>query len=109
MSRVPWHLFQARQTQAHLIVALLEQSKGHPVGGDEFMAVRAVFSRLVSKQKPTGAYALTAVRQAGRPEVYLAFENRDDAQKFASTVNAKSTGDYPGWASQRAFQLDGST
>jgi hypothetical protein len=73
MSRVPWHLFQDRQPQAHLIVALLEQPEG-PVGGNELTAARAVLKRLVSKQKPVGDYATTLVRDTGRPEVYFAFQ-----------------------------------
>jgi hypothetical protein len=63
--------------------------------------------RLVRKQDPAGDYAAAVVRDAGRPEVYCAFEDECDARKFAAAVNAKATGSYPGWASQRGFELDG--
>jgi hypothetical protein len=44
-------------------------------------------------------------RDAGRQEIYLAFEDDSDAKEFAAAMNAKTTGSYPGWASQRVFQL----
>jgi hypothetical protein len=106
MSRVPWHLFQDRQPRAHLVVGAVAQADG-PVGGDELKGVQVVLKRLVTSQKPARDYAATVVRDAGRPEIYLAFEDEGDARKFASAVKAKATGSYPGWASQRAFQLDG--
>ena len=103
MSRVPWHLFEARQARAHLVVARIDG----PVPGDPLKAVQAILRRLVIRQKPAGDYAVTVVREAGRPEVYLAFEDPADALKLAGAVTAGVTGAYPGWASQRAFELDG--
>jgi hypothetical protein len=105
MSRVSWHLFQDRQPRAHLIVAVIALADG--VAGDELTAAQSVLLRLVRKQKPAGAYASTVVRDAGLQEIYLAFEDDGDTKEFAAVVNAKATGSYPGWASQRAFQLDG--
>jgi hypothetical protein len=61
----------------------------------------------VSKQKPRGDYAATVARDAGRPEVYFAFDDEGDARKFAAVLEAETTAKYPGWASQRAFDLDG--
>ena len=103
---MPWHLFQDRQPRAHLIVAAVAQAAGPP-GGDELSEVQLVLKRLVTNQKPAGDYATTVVRDAGRPEIYLAFEDEGDARKFAATVEAGPTGSYLGWASQRAFELDG--
>jgi hypothetical protein len=102
MFRVPWHLFEARQARAHLVVARIDG----PVAGDQLSAVQALLRRLVSSQKPAGDYAVAVVREAGRPEVYLAFEDPADALKLAGAVTAGATGAYPGWASQRAFELD---
>jgi hypothetical protein len=65
-----------------------------------------VLKRLVSTQKPTGDFA-TIVREAGHPELHLAFEDENDARKLAAVVAAKPTRGYPGWASHRAFQFDG--
>ena len=106
MPKVPWHLFQDRQPRAHLVVGAIAKPDA-PVGGDELTEAQVVLRRLVNEQKPAGDYAATLVRDTGRPEVYLAFDDEDDARKFASVVKAKATGSYPGWASQRAFQLDG--
>jgi hypothetical protein len=78
-----------------------------PVASDELKGAQVVLKRLVTSQKPAGDYAATVVRDAGRPVIYLAFEDEGDARKFAAAVKAKASGSYPGWASQRAFQLDG--
>jgi hypothetical protein len=108
MSRVPWHLFQVRQQRAHLVVGAVAKAGGQ-VGSDELTAAQSVLKRLVRKQDPAGDYAATVVRDTGRPEVYFAFEDEADARKLACAVKAKATGSYPGWASQRAFQLNGAT
>jgi hypothetical protein len=103
---VSWHLFQNRQEQAYLVVAFINQAEGLP-GGSELSGVHGVLKRLLSKQKPTGAYALTVVRDAGRPEVHLAFEAESDARQWVTCVQAQPAGSHPGWASQWDFQLDG--
>jgi hypothetical protein len=87
-------------------VAAVAQAAGPP-GGDELSEVQLVLKRLVTNQKPAGDYATTVVRDAGRPEIYLAFEDEGDARKFAATVEAGPTGSYLGWASQRAFEMAG--
>jgi hypothetical protein len=46
---------------------------------------------LVRIQKPASYYATTVVRDAGRPEVHLAFEDKGDAQKLADAVEAEAT------------------
>jgi hypothetical protein len=46
------------------------------------------------------------VRDAGSPEVYVAFNDEADARKFAASVQAQPIATYPGWASQRAFKMD---
>ena len=106
MSRVPWHLFQDRQPRAHLVVGAADQAEG-PVAGDELKTFHSLLTRLVAKQEPAGDYAATVVRDAGRPEVHFAFEEQAAAQQFAAAVKAEATVSYPGWASQRAFELDG--
>jgi hypothetical protein len=106
MSRVPWHLFQERQQRAHLVVGVVVQAHG-PVGSYELTAAQSVLTRLVRKQEPGGDYAATVVRDGGRPEVYFAFENESDARKLAAAVQGEATDSYAGWATQRAFQLDG--
>ena len=104
MSRVPWHQFEDRQLQAHLVVGVLAQAEG-PAGGDELNAVQKLLNRLVRQQKLGGDYASTVVRDTRRPEVYFAFVEEADARKFGDSVQAQTTDTYSGWASHRAFDL----
>jgi hypothetical protein len=106
MSKVPWHLFQDRQPRVHLVVDVMAQADG-PTALNDSTAALAILRRLARKQKPAGHYAATVVREAGWPEVYFAFDDEADAQKFAASVQAEPIGNYPGWASQRAFEMDG--
>jgi hypothetical protein len=106
MSRVPWHLFEGRQPQAHLVVGAIVQADG-PAGLSDSTAALAVLRRLARQQKPAGDYAATMVREVGWPEVYFAFDVEADARKFAATLEAGPSGTYLGWASQRAFEMDG--
>jgi hypothetical protein len=104
MSRVPWPEVLHRQSRAHLVVGVVAQAEG-PVGGDELTAVRNLLNRLVRQQELHGGYAATIVRDTGRPEVHFAFVEEADARKFGDAVRAETTDTYPGWASQRAFDL----
>jgi hypothetical protein len=47
------------------------------------------------------------VRESGWPEVYFAFNDEADAERFAASVQAEPIRSYPGWASQHAFEIDG--
>jgi hypothetical protein len=105
MSKVPWHLFKERQHRAHLVVGAIVQA-ARPAGLSVSTAALAVLRRLARKQKPAGDYAATVVREAGWPEVYFAFNDEADAQKFAASVQAEAIGSYSAWASQRAFEID---
>jgi hypothetical protein len=88
MSRVPWHLFEDRQPQAHLVAAMLNAG---PTGADpDSREAQLVIVRLVRAQKPVSYYAATVVRHTGRPEVHLAFEDKGDARKLATALKAKA-------------------
>jgi hypothetical protein len=106
MSKVPWHLFQDRRQRAHLVVGAIVQADG-PAGLSDSTAALAVLRRLARQQKPAGDYAATVFREAGWPEVYFAFDEEADARKFAASVKAEPIARYPGWASQRAFEMAG--
>jgi hypothetical protein len=114
MSRVPWHLLQERQQRvqerqqrAHLVVAVLRADQ---LGGEPNpRAAQIVLARIVKIQKPSSYYATTVVREAGRPQVQLAFEDKGDARKLAATVEAEPTNTYPGWATEWTLQLDSAT
>jgi hypothetical protein len=107
MSRVPWHLFKDRQPRAHLVAAVLRAA---PTAADpDPREAQGVLVRLVRAQRPASYYATTVVREAGRPEVHLAFEDKGDARKLADAVEAKATTNYPGWATEWTLQLDSAT
>jgi hypothetical protein len=88
MSRVPWHLFKDRQPRAHLLVAAIEADRSV---GPDLQEAQSVLQRFVRRQKPSIDYATTVVREAGRPEIYLAFDDEDDARKVAAAVKAEAT------------------
>ena len=88
MSRVPWSQFLHRQSQAHLVVGVVAQAEG-PAAGDELKEVQNLLNRLVRQQKPSGDYASTVVRDAGRPEAWFAFDDETDARKFGDAVQAR--------------------
>jgi hypothetical protein len=104
MSKVPWHHFQKLQPRAHLLVGVMPPDQSFGTG--EMRAVQNVVLRLIGKQRPSGRYSATVVHDAGRPEMYFAFENEADAEGLAAIVKATATRLYPGWASQQAFCLD---
>ena len=72
-------------------------------------AAQIVLARIVKIQKPSSYYATTVVREAGRPQVHLAFEDKGDARKLAATVEAEATNTHPGWATEWTLQLDSAT
>jgi hypothetical protein len=107
MSKVPWHLIQDRQSRAHLVVAVLRADQ---LGGEPNpRAAQIVLAGIVNIQKPSSYYATTVVREAGRPQVHLAFEDKGDARKLAATVGAEPTNTYLGWATAWTLQLDSAT
>jgi hypothetical protein len=99
MSRIPWHFFQDHQPRAHLVVGTIIQAEG-PAGLEDSTAALAALRHLATQQKPVSDYAATVIREAGWPELYFAFDDEADAQKFEPIES------YPGWASQRAFEID---
>jgi hypothetical protein len=105
VSRVPWPIFQERQARAHLVVGVLVEvaEAGH---GDQLEIAQYVLKQLVSNQKTRRDYASTVAGDGGRPELYFAFDNEADARRFAAVLEAGTTDKYPGWASQRASDLN---
>jgi hypothetical protein len=110
MPRVPWHTFKHRYPQAHLVAASVRAAQ--LVGSPDLKAAQTTLERFVKTLAPVGDYATTIVRDTGRPEVYLAFADERDARILADAVDAVdarvSHGDA-GWASERAFRLDGAS
>jgi hypothetical protein len=105
VAKVPWHLFQERKPRAHLVVGAIFEAN-EPAGLADSTAALAVLRRLARKQDPAGDYAAAVMRDAGWPEVYFAFNEEADAQKFAAAVEAEPIERLAGWASRRAFEMD---
>jgi hypothetical protein len=107
MSRVPWRLIQGRKPRAHLVVAVLRADQ---LGGEPNpRAAQIVLAHILKIQKPSSFYATTVVREAGHPQVHLAFEDKGDARRFAATVEAEPTTTHSGWATEWTLQLDSAT
>jgi hypothetical protein len=107
MSKVPWQLIQDRHPRAHLVVAVLRADQ---LGGEPNpRAAQIVLAHILRIQKPSSFYATTVVREAGHPQVHLAFEDKGDARRFAATVEAEPTTNRSGWATESTFQLDSAT
>jgi hypothetical protein len=65
-----------------------------------------LIERLLEIIRPHGRYAVTLLREAERPVVYCAFEDKADADRLAGAIHARDTAGRPGWASQRMFRLN---
>ena len=65
--------------------------------------------RLLDALHPAGRFAFKRDLDdaRGRYVLLVAFEQEDDAKAFAHTLDAESTADYAGFASQRCFTFDG--
>ena len=101
MSRQSWHVFEARRAPAHLVVAVLQADGPGP------KHAQLVLERLLRQGHPTGAYATTIVRESGRPEIFLAFEEERDARTLGDALQAAETDRIPGWMTRRMVELDG--
>ena len=107
MPKLSWLAFRHSHPHAHLVAASVRTAT--LVGSPDLKIAQADLGRFIKKLAPAGDYATAIVREAGRPEVYLAFAEEDDARKLADALQATATRRYAGWASQRAFHLDGRT
>lgn len=125
MQKMAWSTFLARHpaSRRHLVVAGVPIDSDEDLGSRHLQTLHGRLSKLVTRLAPEGAYSLTIVRQAGAPEIHVAFEKRDDAERLAGAVGARldtvspdtvppddsSPGGSPGWASRRFFLLDEAT
>ncbi len=98
MPKLSWDEMMDRHPAGHLVVGELE--------GPATISKR-LLEKLLKRLALSGDYSLCATKEAHGPVVQVVFARKDDADKFAEGVNAaRSARMYPGWASQRAFDLD---
>jgi hypothetical protein len=83
---------------AYLIVASVE-------AGEHAQTTRNLLVRLIRALGTKGGFSIAVNRQHGYA-LLCGFELTEDADRLAAAVNAKPTGKYGGWKSQRTFKLD---
>jgi|SRR5215218_1922398 len=92
----------------HLVVAHLQQQAGKErFERADIRGVQMMLKRLFAKLSLSGHYAIRIERSRGITELMCAFEAERDADDAARTVGAATTAPYPGWHTQRSFELDG--
>lgn len=83
---------------AYLIVVLVE-------AGEHARPTRNLIVRLIRALGTKGEFSIAVNRQQGYA-LLCAFELEEDADRLAAAVNARPTGDYGDWKSQRSFKLN---
>lgn len=107
MPQVTWQRFTKDTSELHIVVGALPAGTAGERGVRRRDTYREeLMGRVVAALKPRGRWALTSVSDAGGNEVRVAFGGRADAERVAVVVNARGTGRYAGWASQRRFIFD---
>jgi len=100
MPKLPWSEMIGLYPGGHLVVGYL------PMGANAVRPARTV-RRLIERLRPRKAWAVSTRQEVHGPALYCLFEDKGDADRLAKTVRARSMTRYPGWASQRWFDLDG--
>lgn len=101
MTQRPWTHLVDQPAARHLVAVRLA-----PKAADE---PAALLTTLIEGLCPNGDFALLTRCEEECAVTLCAFASPRDAEQVASAVGAEETDDYPEWASQRCFTLDGST
>lgn len=114
MAKTTWPEMVRVASSAHLLVATLDTSTMgfEAAASDTFDSERLragvrLLTRLCTKLKLKGEYAITPSRSSGAPEVHCAFSLPADRDSVASLVDTAPDASDLEWASRRAFLLDG--
>jgi hypothetical protein len=111
MPELIWSTFVDKHPNAHLVAAIIPVNRA-PVVPSHVAELRQLVGRLVGRFKLSGDFAVTVVGETHvaalyiSPEIHIAFQRREDADKVAAAVQARRVSEYVGWASQRQFHLD---
>jgi hypothetical protein len=106
MSSLSWPAFLKRFPHGHLVSAVAVDVGADEIGSRRLRGLRDLLHRVIGSLASNGAFALTVSRASGFPEILCGFEAEADADAFASLSGAQPTNRYPGFASQRLFDLD---
>ena len=106
MSSLSWPAFLKNFPQSHLVAGVAVDVGADEIGSRRLRGLRDLLHRVIGGIAANGAYALTVSRAAGFPEILCGFETRIDADGHAALTQAEPTNRYPGFETQRAFNLD---
>lgn len=106
MRSLSWPAFLKNFPQGHLLTAVAVDVGADEIGSRRLRGLRDLLHRVIGSMASNGAFALTVSRAAGFPEILCGFEAQADADAVASLAHAEPTDRYPGFATQRLFNLD---
>src|SRR5262245_16601497 len=103
MPRISWSRFVDSYPTGHLIAGIVPEEHVMAASPRELINV---MSKLLSRLRLRGSYALTVDRQNMTPEIHCVFERELEVALVAQALEAHVASRYPGWVSQRTFRLD---
>jgi hypothetical protein len=106
MPKLSWSKMMDRHPTAHFIAGVVPEEDVMAASPRQLFGL---ISKLLTRLRLTGVYAVTVDRQGQTPEIHCAFERESDVAKVAKALHADVVSRYPGWASQRTFRLDDKT
>ena len=111
MPLLKWTAFVEARSQAHLVVAAVDdelgvQTAAQPGGDRGVRTLLELLKRLLRKLGVEGDYAATIARTPQGAEICFAFERLADADRLAEKVDAAPSTTGATWASARRFVLD---
>lgn len=109
MRSMSWPAFLKNFPQGHLVAAVAVDVGADEIGSRKLRGLRDLLHRVIGSMASSDeAFALTVSRAAGFPEILCGFERQTDAEALALLARAQPTNRYPGFATQRVFDLDAS-
>jgi hypothetical protein len=110
MRSMSWPAFLKNFPQGHLVVAVAVDVGADEIGSRKLRGLRDLLHRVIGRMaSPNGHFALTVSRAAGFPEILCGFEGKADADALVVVGKAQATDRYPGFATQRVFDLNTAT
>jgi hypothetical protein len=107
MRSMSWPAFLKSFPRGHLVVAVAVDVGADEIGSRRLRGLRDLLHRVIGRTiSSRGGFALTVSRVAGFPEILCGFELQSDADSLAVLTKARPTDRYPGFATQRMFDLD---
>lgn len=110
MRSMSWPAFLKNFPHGHLVVAVAVDVGADEIGSRRLRGLRDLLHRIIGRvASSNGGFALTVSRTAGYPEILCGFETQADADALVGLARARPTDRFPGFATQRVFDLDTAT